>query len=381
MIDPLLGPALPLAAPLYQTSVYNLPDLDALDRVMEGLEPGFIYARDGHPNASILAAKLAKLESARWGFVCGSGMAALSAAFLSSVSAGGRIISSDSLYGRTSKLLRQELARFGVKSKFVDVSDLDAVRAAFADPANVLHVETMSNPLCRTANIPALAEIAHRHHARLIVDNTFATPVLYRPLEDGADVVMESLTKVVGGHSDILLGCLTGSDPELLPAISQIVSTWGLSAHPFECWLCDRGLATLELRVRACSENAARLADWLAGAAGVARVVYPGRPDHPDHAIARRLLGGHFGNMLCIELKDGRDAVNRFMRRAPGIPFSPSLGHITTTLSHPDTTSHRYETVAEKRRQGITDGLIRLSVGVEPFERIRDEMARGLALD
>jgi cystathionine beta-lyase/cystathionine gamma-synthase len=378
MIDPQLGPSVPLVPPLYQSSVYNLPDLDALDRVMNGEQAGFIYARDGHPNAKALADKLAKLESAKWAIVCGSGMAALSAAFFGYVSLGDRIVASNRLYGRTNKLLRQELQRFGVKTTVVDCNDLDAVRAAFAEPARVLFVETMSNPLCRTVDVPALAEIAHQHGAKLVVDNTFATPTLFRPLKHGADLVMESLTKVIGGHSDLTLGLVAGNDPELLPAMTQIVSTWGLAANPFDCWLCERGLPTLELRVQASARNAMLIADWLSKQPGVSRIVYPGREDHPDHAIARKLLGDSFGNMLCFELAGGREAVNRFMRTATGIPFSPSLGHVGTTLSHPDTTSHRYESPAEKRRQGITDGLIRLSVGVEPFERIRDEMATGL---
>lgn len=380
MTDPLLGPSVPLVPPLYQTAVYNLPDLDALDRVMNNEEPGFIYARDGHPNARTLAEKLAALESAQWAVVCGSGMAALSAAFLGYASAGDRIVASNRLYGRTNKLLRQELHRFGVKTTVVDCNDLDAVATALAEPARVLFVETMSNPLCRTVDLPALADLARRAGTRLVVDNTFAPPTLIRPLELGADLVMESLTKVIGGHSDVTLGAVAGNESDLLPAVLQIVSTWGLAANPFDCWLCERGLPTLDLRVRASSRNAAQVADWLAGQPGVGRVAYPGRPDHPDHEVARRLLGGHFGTMLCFELADGREAVNRFMRRAPGIPFSPSLGHVGTTLSHPDTTSHRYESPAEKRRQGITDGLIRLSVGIEPFERIRDELARGLAL-
>lgn len=380
MTDPLLGPSAPLAPPLYLSSVYNLPDLDALDRVMTGEEPGFIYARDGHPNARVLGERLAALESARWAMVCGSGMAALSAAFLGYVSAGERVIASNRLYGRTNKLLRQELARFGVKTTVADCNDLDTVRAAFAEPARLLFVETMSNPVCRTVDVPALAEIAHAYGAKLVVDNTFATPVLYRPLEHGADLVMESLTKVIGGHSDLTLGLIAGIDPDLLPAVTQIVSTWGLAANPFDCWLCDRGLPTLDLRMRASSKNAAQLADWLAGQPGVSRVIYPGRMDHPDHAIARRLLGEWFGNMLCFELASGREAVNAFIRRATGVPFSPSLGHFGTTLSHPDTTSHRFESPAEKRRQGITDGLIRLSVGAEPFDRVRDEMAKGLAV-
>jgi cystathionine gamma-synthase len=380
MNDPLLGPSTPLVPPLYQSTVYNLPDLDALDRVMNGESPGFIYARDAHPNGKNLADKLAALESAKWAVVCGSGMGSLSAAFLGYVSSGDRIIASNRLYGRTTKLLRQELARFGVKSSIVDVNDLDAVRNAFAEPAKVLFIETMSNPLCRMPDVPALAEITRKHGAKLVADNTFATPVLFRPLEHGADMVMESLTKVIGGHSDVTLGAIAGNDPELLPAITQIVSTWGLAANPFDCWLCDRGLPTLPLRVQASSRNAARLADWLAAQPGVSRVVYPGRREHEDHEIARRLLGEEFGNMLCYELPGGREAVNSFMRRAPKIPFSPSLGHVGTTLSHPDTTSHRYESPAEKRRQGISDGLIRLSVGIEPFEQIRDEMARGLAI-
>src|SRR5262249_10153874 len=194
MTDPTLGPTVPLVPPLYLSSVYNLPDLDALDRVMNGQEPGFIYARDGHPNSKSLADKLAALESARWALVCGSGMAALSAAFLGYVSSGDRVIASNRLYGRTTKLLRQELNRFGVKTTVGDCSDLGAVRAAFAEPAQVLFAETMSNPLCRTVDVPALAEIAHEHGSKFIVDNTFATPTLFRPLEHGADLVMESLT-------------------------------------------------------------------------------------------------------------------------------------------------------------------------------------------
>ena len=212
-------------------------------------------------------------------------MAALSAAFLGYVSAGDRVIASNRLYGRTNKLLRQELNRFGVKTTVVDCNDLHAVRAAFTEPARVLFAETMSNPLCRTVDVPALAEIARKHNAKFVVDNTFATPTLFRPLEHGADLVMESLTKVIGGHSDVTLGLVAGTDPELLPAVAQIVSTWGLAANPFDCWLCERGLPTLDLRVHASSENARRLADWLAGQPGVSRVVYPGRPDHEDHML------------------------------------------------------------------------------------------------
>jgi cystathionine beta-lyase/cystathionine gamma-synthase len=373
------GPSTPLVPPLYQSSVYTLPDLDALDRVLDGVEPGFIYARDAHPNARHLAAQLATLEGASWALVNGSGMASISTIVLASVQQGQRIVASNRLYGRTFQLLDQELSRFGVQSVFVDCNDLDAVRTALQTPTRILFVETMSNPLLRVVDIAALAELTHAHNCRLIVDNTFATPVLTRPLDLGADVVMESLTKMIGGHSDVTLGLIVGKSDDL-QQVSATSSIFGFSANPFDCWLAERGLATLALRMKAASANAAALADWLAMQPGVSQVVYPGRPDHPDHALARRVLQGGFGNMLCFELSGGRDAVNRFMHRAPGIPFSPSLGHITTTLSHPWTTSHRYTSPAQKKRQGITEGLIRLSVGVEELGQIQMAMTKGLVI-
>jgi cystathionine gamma-synthase len=373
-----LGQSTPLVPPLYQSAVYTLPDLDALDRIMNGEAPGFIYARDGHPNARRLADEIAAAEKAVWGVVCGSGMAAISAILLSLLHQGDRVVASNRLYGRTSQLFAQEFARYGVKAAFVDSNDLGQVSAALEQPARILFVETMSNPLVRVVDLPALAALAREHNCLLVVDNTFATPVLCRPLELGADLAMESLTKMIGGHSDVSLGAVCGRDAELLPQVSQVVSIWGLAANPFDCWLAQRGLSTLPLRMRAASANAEALAGWLVDQPGVTRVVYPGRPDHPDHQLARRMLEEGFGNMLCFELDGGRDAVNRFMRLATGIPFSPSLGNTTTTCSHPGTTSHRYVSPAEKRRQGISDGLIRLSVGVEDLRQIQEELARGL---
>jgi cystathionine beta-lyase/cystathionine gamma-synthase len=182
---------------------------------------------------------------------------------------------------------------------------------------------------------------------------------------------------MIGGHSDVTLGMICGRG-DLLPQVSQTVSIWGLASNPFDCWLAARGLATLPLRMKQASASAAALADWLSGQPGITRVVYPGRPEHPDHELAQRLLPGGFGNMLCFELKGGRDGVNRFLRLAKGIPFSPSLGHTTTTCSHPGATSHRYVSPAEKKRQGISDGLIRLSVGIEELAHIQQEIAKGL---
>ena len=376
--QPPLGQTVPLVMPLYQSSVYTLPDLDALDRVMNAEEPGYIYARDAHPNARRLAELLVEAEGAEWGLVTGSGMAAITALVVATMQHGQRIVASNRLYGRTTQLFSQELGRFGITTEYVDANDLQQVETALAKGARLLFVETMSNPLVRVVDIANLATLAHRHNCLLVVDNTFATPVLTKPLDMGADLVMESLTKMIAGHSDVTLGFVGGNDADMLPALTAAVSIWGLASNPFDCWLAERGLATLELRMHAACQNAARLAEWLAAQPGVTRVVYPGRLDHPDHQLAPEVLRGGFGNMLCFELDGGRDAVNRFMRQAPGIPFSPSLGHCATTLSHPATTSHRYASPAERRRQGITDGLIRLSVGPEDVEAIRHEMKKGL---
>jgi cystathionine beta-lyase/cystathionine gamma-synthase len=373
-----LGRSTPLVPPLYQSSVYTLPDLDTLDRIMDGEAPGFIYARDGHPNARHLAAELAALEKAPWGVVCASGMAAVSSILLATVKQGDRVVASNRLYGKTAQLLAQEFSQYGVQTTFVDANDLEQVRAALEKPARMLFVETMSNPLVRVVDLEALGKLARERDCLLVVDNTFATPVLCRPMELGAAAVIESLTKMIGGHSDVTLGFVCGR-ADLQEAVVPVVSTWGLASNPFDCWLAARGLTTLPLRMRAASENALRLAEWLAQQAGVKRVVYPGLRDHPDHDLTGRLLGGCYGNMLCFELEGGREGVNRFLRLAPGIPFSPSLGNTTTTLSHPATTSHRHVSPAEKRRQGIGDGLIRLSVGIEDFPQLQREMARGLA--
>jgi cystathionine beta-lyase/cystathionine gamma-synthase len=375
---PPLGQSTPLVPPLYQSSVYTLPDLDALDEIMNAERPGFTYARDGHPNGRHLAEQLADLEGAEWAVIAGSGMSAITATLLALVQQGDRIVASNSIYGRTSQLLNQELPRFGVQTTFIDAREPGQLQTALDKPARVVFVETMSNPLLCLADIEALATIAHEHGCAFVVDNTFATPILTRPLELGADFVIESLTKMIGGHSDVTLGVVAGNGDQL-PQISQTVSIWGLAANPFDCWMAARGLGTLPLRMQAASANAAALADWLGEQTGVGRIIYPGRTDHAQHELACRLLKGGFGNMLAFDLEGGREAVNRFMRRARGIPFSPSLGNITTTCSHPGTTSHRYASPAEKRRQGISDGLIRLSVGVEELNQMKKEMSRGLS--
>jgi cystathionine beta-lyase/cystathionine gamma-synthase len=368
----------PLAPALYPSSVYVMADLSVHDRIQEGAEAGFIYARDAHPNAKLLGDQMTAAEKAEWAVVCGSGMGSISACVLGVLKGGDRLVASDRLYGKTARLFREELPRLGVQTTYVDITELDEVRRSLDSGARMMFVETISNPLLRVADIPALAQLAHAQGCVLAVDNTFATPVLCRPLELGADLVIESLTKLIGGHSDLTLGVVCGRG-NLRSRLETLVSTWGLTAHPFDCWLASRSLETLSLRVERACANAAELANWLVETGGIVNVVYPGRADHPEHKLAARLFSGCFGNMLCMELAGGREAVNQFFRSAPGLPFSPSLGHTSTTASHPATTSHRSMSLEDKARQGIGDGLIRLSVGIEDLTNTKAEIRKGLA--
>lgn len=375
-MDPYQSASTPLVPPLMTAAVYRIADLDAVDALYEGKATGYIYARDAHPNARHLAGELSKLHSADWTCVTASGMAALSLAFVAYCSPGDRIVASDRLYGRTNKLLREEIPRLGVFVDFVDTNDLPAVAKALETPAKMLVAETISNPTMRVAPIRELAARCKATGTKLLVDNTFATPILCRPLELGADIAMESLTKQIGGHSDVTLGSISGKGDDG-NRLASLMSTWGWSANPFDCWMTLRGLETLELRAKASSENAGQVAAWLAEQPGVLRVLHPSLPHHPDRAISV-YLNEAFGHMLAFEVVNGRAGVNAFMRAAPGIPFCPSLGHTGTTCSHPCTTSHRFEPEASRAAQGITSGLIRLSVGIASVERIQAELAKGL---
>lgn len=376
-MKPQLGATWPLASPLFTSSVYTIPDLDTLDAINAG-EAGFIYARDAHPNASLLAARLAQMEGGSWGLACGSGMAALSTAILANTSQGDLLFASDQLYGRTSQLLRSELTRFGLTTEFHDVYTLARLRESLQRrKPKLLVVETLSNPLGRVANLPELAALCAEVGCRLLVDNTFASPVLCKPLTLGADWVMESLTKIIGGQSDGTLGFLAGRHRDDRIHCARVMAVWGFSSSPFDCWVTERGLDTLTLRVQAASANALRLAQWLTQQPLVKRVDYPGLPEHPDHRLAAALLNGGFGHVLCLELPGGRDAVNRFIR-ASAMPLSPSLGHNRTTLSYPAGTSHRHDPPENRQRLGITEGLIRVSVGCEDWSEIVTEVDKAL---
>ncbi|MFO0815689.1 MAG: aminotransferase class I/II-fold pyridoxal phosphate-dependent enzyme [Gemmatales bacterium] len=381
-MQPTFGPSVPLAPAFIPSSVYALPDLDALEAISTGQQTGFIYARDNHPNAVQLEQELARLENAAGAVVCSNGMAAIGAVAMATLHQGGRVIASNFLYGRTTQLFFQEMTRFGVEVVGIDTGDLTAVRSALADnPENkptLMVVETLSNPLLATADLPAIIKLCNEHESLLLVDNTFASPILCRPIELGADFVIESITKIIGGHSDITLGVVLARDVATLVRLRQVRSIWGWMGDPFPCWLALRGLPTLRLRMLASCDNANKLAHFLRDQPGVSRVIHPSLSKHPDHALCKKMLGGHYGNMLCMELAGGRAAVNRFFQKAPALKFCPSLGDYATTCSHPASTSHRYLDPAERERQSITEGLIRVSVGIEPWEELAQAFRVGL---
>jgi len=367
----------PLATPISLSTVWQCGDPAQADALLGADGGAYVYSRDRHPNADALAEKCRTLHGADRATVTASGMAAMALALVSQCESGDHVVLSNRLYGKSAVLLASEAGRMGIHSTVVDTCDLAATAAAITAATKLLVVETISNPTLRVADIAGLAKLAHRSRAKLLVDNTFASPAICRPLELGADLVMESLTKIMNGHSDALLGMLCGNE-EAWERVPKVSSAWGFMAAPFESWLVERGLGTLHLRVdRACS-NAAAVAKFLSQQRGVKSVDYPGLAAHPDHALAVKQFGGRFGNMVTFTLAGGTAAATGLIRAAKRIPFCPSLGELCTTLSHPESTSHRLMTTDQRQALGIEGGTIRLSVGIESPEFVLEALAEGL---
>jgi len=365
----------PLAPPIQLSSVYEFADLARVDALYGGTEPGFVYARDGHPNAAQLADKIARLEAGEAAVICASGMAAESAIFLAHLRSGDRVAISDGLYGRTTLLVAGELARFGVEHDLFDATQPATLRDVLTPRTKVVFTETLSNPLLRLADIAGLAAITRPAGVLLAVDHTFA-PLLCQPIALGADVVTHSVTKSIGGHSDVTLGALVGRR-DWIKRTAHVASTFGLTGNPFDSWLALRGMATLAVRTeRACS-NALELARRLETHPAVKRVHYPGLASHPDHALATRTLPGGFGAIVSFDV-GGRNEADTLIQRLQHIPYAPSLGDVSTSLSHPTTTSHRSQSPEQWARQGITPGLIRLSVGIEAVDDLWDDLRHAL---
>lgn len=368
----------PTSVPIYQTATFASEDAAELAAVTMGDRPGYAYSRIDNPTVAALGAAVAELHGAEQGLAVASGMAAIHAAFLSVLRSGHRLLVGTVGYGSTRAQVLNAFGRLGVEIVFVDTTDLAAVEAALAAaPTRVLHVETIANPTCVLADLPALAELAHRHGALLTVDNTFASPAVCRPIEHGADLVMESATKYLSGHSDVMAGIVVGGAERMAAVRSAQVDTGG-TLGPFAAFLVLRGIATLAVRMERHARTAGALAAWLERQDGVSRVTYPHLASHPQHDIARRLLDSG-GAMLSFELAGGRAAGPAFIDALEIAERTASLGSVHTMVVHPPTTSHRGLDERALALAGITPGLLRVSVGLEDEADLVADFARALA--
>jgi cystathionine gamma-synthase len=368
-----------VGTPLQPSVVYASESPDALDAQYEGRAQGYTYAREGHPNADVLAAKIDAMEGAQGGLILGSGMSAVAAALLGVLRAGDHVVGGTLLYGRSLRLMKEELPRLGIATSLADPTDAAAVEAALRPETRLILIEIVSNPTLRVADLEGIAALARDRGILLAVDNTFTTPRAVRPFDHGADIVIHSVTKLLAGHSDVTLGYVAARDAEISDRIRGMAVTYGLTPSPFDCWLAERGLYSFDLRYDRAEANAAGLADALAGLDGMVRVLYPLRPDHPDHNRAAALLGERGGNMVTFEVEGGRTAANALVRAAKNIAFAPTLGDIGTTLSHPASSSHRALTPEGRAALGIGEGTFRVSVGVEPLDLLVREFGDAVA--
>lgn len=368
-----------VVTPLQPSVVYRSGSPDDLDAIYEGNQDGYTYARERHPNADVLAQKIDQLEGVDGGFITGSGMAAVSGVLLSLLKSGDHIVGADQLYGRSLRMLQQDLPRLGIGTTLADPTDVDAIALAIKPETKMVLVEVVSNPTLRVADMEGIVQLTSELGILLVVDNTFTTPRAFRPFEHGADIVIHSVTKLLAGHSDVTLGYVVARNAELGEQIRATCVTFGLTPSPFDCWLAERGLQSFELRYDRTEENATLLADALAKLPKVRRVLYPGRDDHPDHNRASQLLGKHSGNMVSFEIKGGRDAANRLVQAAENIAFAPTLGDIATTLSHPASSSHRALSEADRNALGMSEGFFRISVGIENADLLIDEFSKAVS--
>lgn len=370
------GITAPSSAPIYLTTAFDLEDLEQLDDVASAREPGYLYTRDGNPNHDAFATAVAQLEGAEAGVVAASGMGALTAVLMATLTSGDHVIAGRVLYGRTGQLLNHLASSFGIVVTFVDMNDLDAVRAAITPQTKLCIAESLSNPLLEVIDLPGLVSVLGS--VPLLVDNTFATPCLLKPLEHGATYVWHSASKYLNGHGDVMLGVVVGAQA-VLRRVRAMTALYGLNSNPLEAWLGTRGLRTLPLRMPQVSRTAQQVAEFLTQQPQVANVYYPGLPTHPNYELAQRLLPHGASGMLSFDLRGGRGAVDALFRRLAGvIPFSPTLADARTTFSYPAGTSHKFMTATERAAYGIGDGLVRLSVGLEDAADLIRELQAGL---
>jgi methionine-gamma-lyase len=366
-----------VSVPIFQTSTFSFPSAEEGAARFAGASRGYIYSRLDNPTVHALEECVACLENGFAGMATASGMAAVTTVFLSLLQQGAHVVATDSIYGASRLVLEQELARFGVAASFVNTSDLANIPPAFRDNTRLLYIETPTNPTMQITDLEGAAAIAREHNVPLVVDNTFASPYLQRPLERGADVVVHSLTKYLNGHCDVVGGMIVVHSEELFRGVRRVLHLFGAAMDPHQAWLVLRGIRTLPLRMERAQENAMQLAQWLNRHPKVSWVCYPGLPEHPQHAVAKRQMDG-FGAMISFGVKNGLEGGRTLMNHVRLIILAVSLGGVESLIEHPASMTHAGLVREDRERAGISDELVRLSVGCEAFEDLRDDLDQAL---
>jgi len=344
-----------------------------------GTSEGLRYPRYGNaPNAERVQRTLAALEGGEAALALGSGMGATACAMLALLRPGDHLLASQWIYGGTRRLFVEEFETMGIRVTLVDPTETRGWRKRMRKETRAIFVETPVNPSCRVLDLRPISHLTKEVGLALVVDSTFASPVNFRPLEHGADVVIHSTTKFLNGHHDVLGGAVVGTAP-YIEEVRQKMMVWGQAPDPFACWLLERGLKTLDVRVRRANDNAQRLAEWCESRSEFSQVLFPGLPSHPDHQVARETLDGP-GGMMALVLAGGADAADRLVRRLSIIKHAPSLGGVDSLVSEPRFTSHEHLSPDERARLGVPDGFLRLSVGIEDVSDLIGDLEQALAL-
>ena len=372
------GVSVPKVLPIYMSSVFSFDDVPSLDAVYAGEADGYVYSRMSNPSTDAAEEMLATAEGAEGALVFSSGMAAIINTIIANVQAGDHIVSSPVLYGGVYDYFKHELPRFGVEVTFVEFNDPAKVEAAIRPNTKIVYTETISNPLMEVDDLPAISKIAHAHGCKMVVDNTFATPAVARPLEMGADIVVYSATKYLGGHSDIIGGAAV-SNKENIAQIRRCFTLYGAIMGPMEAWLLCRSLRTLDMRMEQHSRNALKVAQFLEQHPKVEKVYYPGLTSSPSHKLAEKLfVEGRCGGMLSADIAGGEQGASTLIKECETIKFVPSLASYATTISYPAKTSHRAYSPEDMKAAGISMGQLRFSIGLEDPDDIIAELDAAL---
>jgi methionine-gamma-lyase len=368
----------PIVPPIYQTSTFSFTDADQGAALFAGKEKGYIYSRMGNPTVEALERCVAALEGGYGALACASGMAAIHTALTGLLRAGDHIVCSDAVYGPTCTLVEKVLSRYDIQSTIVDTSNLDAVRQAMRANTKVIYAETPGNPTLVISDLEAICAIAHESDALVVVDNTFMSPVLQRPFLWGADVVVHSLTKFLNGHADVVGGAIVVKDEERHASFRSLLNQQGGVLSPLESFLVHRGVKTLALRMQRHCENAQKVAQYLEAHPAVEWVRYPGLTSHPQYALGLKQMSGP-GGMISFELKGGVEAGKKVMNTVRLCGLAVSLGGVETLIQHPASMTHASMGPEARRRAHITDGLVRLSVGIENADEIIADLEQALS--